>query len=165
MFDRKIFFDYFPSCILMEVVEPSVGTAGSQLRFCEAEHITKKLWASSLTSCKLVLALTFDLSSLHNTAGVPTGDTSSGAAVGAGTSLGAAAGVSAVGTGSRPRPESPVGPEALGMLPKPERRPRVWPGGPADWALPKRWGSHATGVSKGQTTGHVVIVTLSQREG
>lgn len=40
-------------------------------------------------------------------------------------------------------PASPVGPEALGELPKPDRLR-------ADWALPLGWGSHATSVFRGQ---------------
>ena len=56
MFNKKFFFAYFSSWILVEV---SMDTAGSQLRFCEAECTPKKLLASSLTSWKLVLAFTF----------------------------------------------------------------------------------------------------------
>lgn len=40
MFDKKFFFAYFSSWILVEV---SVDIAGSQLRFCEAEYTPKKL--------------------------------------------------------------------------------------------------------------------------
>lgn len=74
-----------------------------------------------------MLALTFNLSSLHNIIGVPAGHSSS-AAMGAGTSSGAVTGKSAVGTGSRPGKALPMG---LEMLPKPECRPKgVWPIGP-----------------------------------
>lgn len=145
MFGRKFIFYCFASCILMEMVEVSVETARRQLGFCEAKHITKELWAVSLASWKLVLALTFDLSSLGNIMDVLTGYTSS-AAVGAGTSRGAVAGKCAVGTGSQSEKALSLGPE---MLSKPECRPKeVWPKGPTYWALPKGWESHVASVSK-----------------
>lgn len=96
---------------------------------------------------KAKLALTFDLSSLHNITDIPTGHTSS-VATAAGISRGTVAEKSAVGTGSRPEEGLSVG---LEMLSKRECRPKkVRPIGPTYWALPKDWGPHIASVYKGQ---------------
>lgn len=127
MFGRKCIFYDFASCLLIGMVAVCVDTARRQLGFCETEHTVEELWAFSLASWKLVLALTFNLSGLHDILGVPARHTSS-AAMGAGTSSGAVAGKLAVGTEFRPGKALPMG---LEMLSKPESRPKGgWPIGP-----------------------------------
>lgn len=139
MFNKKFSFVYFSSWILVEV---SVDTAGSQLRFYKAEDTQK--------SCSLPALLpeswcwpSHSLSSLHNTTDVPAGDTRSVAAACSGTKQGRRGRPSAVGTGSDFTSKS-CGAWALGVLSMPECRPR------ADWVLLLGWGSHATSIFRGQ---------------
>ena len=66
MFNRKFFFYYFSSCILREVVEVSVDTACSQLRFCKAEHIPPKFMGFQPSLLKVCAGLHIPSFSLHN---------------------------------------------------------------------------------------------------
>lgn len=81
MFGRKCIFYDFASCLLIGMVAVSVDTARRQLGVCETEHMVEELWAFSLASWKLALALTFNLSGLHDRIGVPAGQASSAAMV------------------------------------------------------------------------------------